>query len=121
LTGECIFASFAAKAGASRAVLSLAVLFIFLYIPFFSSMIDPNMYIYSSEIFPAEVRSVGVAVSMSGQWLATIWALQSAPTAFAKIGYKFYLVFIFCTVTLWFTVYFFYPEVSKPLKQANMR
>jgi hypothetical protein len=102
-------------------VLSLAVLFIFLYIPFFSSMINPNMYIYSSEIFPAEVRSVGVAVSMSGQWLATIWALQSAPTAFAVIGYKFYLVFIFCNVVLWFLVYFFYPEVKHILRQAYIR
>jgi hypothetical protein len=38
--------------------------------------------------------------------------LQSAPTAFANIGYKFYLVFIACTVTLFFLVYFFYPETQ---------
>ncbi|KAJ9602248.1 hypothetical protein H2200_013368 [Cladophialophora chaetospira] len=112
LTGECIFSRFAAEPNASRAILSLAVLFIFLYIPFFSSMIDPNMYIYSSEIFPAEVRSVGVAVSMSGQWLATICFLQSAPTAFANIGYRFYIVFIVCTIALFGIVYRFYPETK---------
>lgn len=82
-------------------------------------MIDPNMYIYSSEIFPAEVRSVGVAVSMSGQWLATICFLQSAPTAFASIGYRFYIVFIVCTIALWVIVYMFYPEVSKACYQNN--
>jgi hypothetical protein len=47
-----------------------------------------------------------------GQWLATICFLQSARTAFASIGYKFYLVFIFCTIALWFAVYFFFPETQ---------
>jgi MFS family permease len=68
LIGETITARYAADTGASKGVLSAAVFFIFLYIPFFSTLIDPNMYIYASEIFPAEVRSVGVAVSMSGTY-----------------------------------------------------
>jgi len=38
--------------------------------------------------------------------------LQSAPTAFANIGYKFYLVFIFCTVALFICVYLFFPETQ---------
>lgn len=133
LVGETITAKFAADPGAGRGILSAAVFFIFLYIPFFSTLIDPNMYIYASEIFPAEVRSIGVAVSMSGkctsentslrpcsqinsrsigQWLATICFLQSAPVAFANIGYRFYIVFIVCTVALFFIVYRWFPETA---------
>ena len=73
------------------------------------------MYIYASEIWPSEVRAVGVAVSISGQWIASILFLQSAPTAFANIGYRFYIVFIVCTVVFGFIVYFWFPEVSHVL------
>jgi hypothetical protein len=47
-----------------------------------------------------------------GQWLATICFLQSAPTAFANIGYKFYIVFIISTITLWILLYRFFPETA---------
>jgi MFS family permease len=38
----------------------------------FGILIDPNMYIYASEIFPSEVHTQGIAVSFSGQLLSFI-------------------------------------------------
>jgi hypothetical protein len=53
-----------------------------------------------------------------GQWLATICFLQSAPIAFAQIGYRFYIVFIVCTVALFIIIYLWFPEtVGKSLEQ----
>jgi sugar porter (SP) family MFS transporter len=68
LVGETIFASLSEHTN-NRAILGLAVFFIFAYIPFFSTFVDTTQYIYMSEIFPSEVRSHGVALSVSGQSL----------------------------------------------------
>lgn len=43
------------------------VAFIFLYLMFQGTLLDGSMYIYVSEIFPMEIRSLGVGISISGQ------------------------------------------------------
>jgi len=68
LTGETIVASFVEKT-TNKSVYALGVFFIFWYIPWFSSMVDPTMYIYMSEIWPSKVRSEGIALSVSGMSL----------------------------------------------------
>jgi MFS family permease len=65
LVGETIFAALSERT-TNRVVLGFAVFFIFAYIPFFSTFVDTTMYIYMSEIFPSEVRSHGVALSVAG-------------------------------------------------------
>ena len=65
LVGETIFAALSEKT-TNRVILGFAVFFIFAYIPFFSTFVDTTMYIYMSEIFPSEVRSHGVALSVAG-------------------------------------------------------
>jgi len=110
LVGEAVASSFLPTT--NQAVLVTGVFFIFWYIPWFSSMVDATMYIYMSEIWPSEIRSEGIALSVSGQWLASIAFLQASPTGFANCGWKFYLLFIFCTTAMWFVIYFFYPETT---------
>jgi predicted MFS family arabinose efflux permease len=78
----------------------------------FSVSVDATSYIYASEIFPTPVRAKGLSVSISGLFIATIVFLQSAPTAFANIGWKYYLVFICITATLFVVVWLYFPEVS---------
>jgi MFS family permease len=77
----------------------------------FSSTSDATSYIYASEIFPTPLRAKGLAVSVSGLFVATIIFLQVAPTAFAAIGWKYYLVFLFLTTVIGIFIYFCYPEV----------
>lgn len=74
LIGETIFAALSEHT-TNRVVLGFAVFFIFAYIPFFSTFVDTTMYIYMSEIFPSEVRSHGVALSVAGKSLAAQYSL----------------------------------------------
>lgn len=74
------------------------------------------MYLYVSEIFPTEIRPIGMGFSLFGQFAckqilerpsltrmrnrftndctATIILLQTAPIGFATVGWKYYLVII---------------------------
>lgn len=72
------------------------------------------MYLYVSEIFPTEIRPIGMGFSLFGQFAcksdpalshptlgatkltapATLILLQTAPIGFANSGWKYYLVII---------------------------
>jgi MFS family permease len=95
-----------------RGVAGAAVFFLFLHITFFSCCCDATSYIYAAEIFPTPVRAKGLAVSISGLFIATIIFLQAAPTAFANIGWKYYIVFIVVTTLITLTVFFWFPETK---------
>ena len=75
--------------------------------------IDATSYIYASEIFPTPERAKGLAVSISGLFVACIIFLSAAPQAFEKIGWKYYLVFVLYTSMMVPVVYFFFPETAR--------
>lgn len=68
------------------------------------------MYLYVSEIFPTEIRPIGMGFSLFGQFAgeytsssftiqlanltATLILLQTAPMGFNNAGWKYYLVII---------------------------
>lgn len=56
-----------------------------------------------------------MAWCISVLFLATIPFLEAAPTAFATIRWRYYLVFILLTAINIVTVYFYFPEVSSPI------
>ena len=64
LIGETVATSFLPST--NEAVLALGVFFIFWYIPWYGLTIDGVMYTYISEIWPSEIRSEGIALSMTG-------------------------------------------------------
>ena len=57
--------------------------------------------------------------SIMGQFVATVILLEAAPTAFAKIGYKFWILLICLTFIYGVLVYLFLPEVC--VTQCNLR
>src|ERR1700761_1273458 len=87
LVGECITVSIFEKTGKRSAAVG-AVFFLFLHVAFYSTSMDATSYIYAAEIFPTPVRAKGIAISVSGLFVATIIFLEAAPTAFANIGWK---------------------------------
>ncbi|EHY54629.1 MFS-type transporter criB [Exophiala dermatitidis] len=111
LIGECATVDVFQRTG-SHGSASAAVFFLFLHIAFFSACCDATSYIYAAEIFPTPVRAKGLAVSISGLFIATIVFLQAAPSAFAAIKWKYYLVFIAVTTVIFLVVWFYFPETK---------
>ncbi|KAF2651337.1 general substrate transporter [Lophiostoma macrostomum CBS 122681] len=119
LVGECITVSIFQKHGQSG-VASAAVFFLFLHITFFSVSVDATSYIYASEIFPTPARAKGLSISVSGLFVATIIFLQAAPTAFAEVGWKYYLLFVCITSVLFVVIWLWFPETrQKPLEDIS--
>ncbi|KAK4870073.1 hypothetical protein LT330_005127 [Penicillium expansum] len=111
LSGEA--AMVARFAGTSNAIGNgLGVFFLFLFITLFAGGMDASCYVYSSEIFPTWLRAPGLAVSVTGLFTATLIFTGSASVAFASVGWKYYLVFIFTPITCALIVWFCLPETN---------
>lgn len=62
--------------------------------------------------FPMVIRSFGMSWSIMGQFIATVILLEAAPTAFATIGYRFWIILICLTAIYGLLVFFFLPETK---------
>lgn len=71
------------------------------------------MYLYVSEIFPTEIRPIGMGFSLFGQFASTIILLQTAPIGIDQVGWKYYLVIIAWCIFFIPIVYFFFPETAR--------
>lgn len=71
------------------------------------------MYTYVAEIFPTEIRPIGMGFSLFGQFSSTIILLQTAPIGMVNIGWKYYFVIIIWCIFFIPIVYFFFPETAK--------
>ena len=78
-----------------------------------STLCDTTMYLYVSEIFPTEIRPIGMGFSLFGQFAATIILLQTAPIGINQVGWKYYLVIICWCIVFIPIVYFFFPETAR--------
>lgn len=96
----------------NRAGNAAGIFMIFLYLAFQGTFCDTTMYIYISEIFPTEIRAIGMGFSLFGQFSSTIILLQTAPIGFAQVGWKYYLVIIVWCIVFIPMVYLFWPETA---------
>ena len=95
---------------------------------------DTTMYLYVSEIFPLEIRGIGMGkpipsqqnppssyntnthtkgFSLFGQFAATIILLETAPIGFVNVGWKYYFVIIAWCPIFMLLIYFYWPETAK--------
>ncbi|KIX97079.1 uncharacterized protein Z520_07193 [Fonsecaea multimorphosa CBS 102226] len=111
LVGECITLSIFQRTG-NRGVAGGAVFFLFLHVFLFGGSYDSTSYIYGSEIFPNPVRARGLGISITGLFASTIVFLQCAPTAFASIGWKYYLLFIALDAVMFVVMWLYFPETK---------
>ncbi|OQV09528.1 hypothetical protein CLAIMM_13641 [Cladophialophora immunda] len=96
----------------NRAGLRAGVFFLFFFVTFYGGCCDATTFVYCAEIFPTQIRSKGMAWCISVLFLATIPFLEAAPTAFAEVGWKYYLLFIFLTTINIIIMYFYFPETK---------
>lgn len=73
---------------------------------------DATSYVYCSEIFPTPLRAQGTGFSVAGLFTATLIYTQTAPVAFAQVGWKFYIVFIILPVLGAGLMWKFFPETK---------
>ncbi|GAD92016.1 MFS sugar transporter, putative [Paecilomyces variotii No. 5] len=98
------------------------VFFIFLYLAFQGTCCDTTMYLYISEIFPTEIRPIGMGFSLFGQFAATLILLQTAPMGIQNAGWKYYLVIICWCIFFIPVVYLFWPETARlSLEEINAK
>lgn len=110
LIGECITVAIFSNTGKDGAA-SGAVVFLFLHVAIFTLCCDATSYIYASEIFPTPIRAKGLSISISGLFVSTVIFTTAAPTAFANIGWKYYILFIVLTSLIIVYVAIHFPEV----------
>ena len=101
-----------AEAGTNKAGLRMGVAAAYLFLLLYSIGIDVCGVVFYSELFPNHIRAKGIALSIAIIALTDLVYLQVTATAFANIGWKFYLVFIIISGLGVFFVYFFLPETK---------
>lgn len=103
----------------NKSGLAAAAAFIFLYLFTFNLFLEGPSWYYASEIFPTHLRAKGMTIAVIGFCLIDIVWLELAPTAFATIGWRFYLVFITTSVFSAAVIYLTFPDtLNKPLEEG---
>ncbi|KIW82130.1 hypothetical protein AYO21_04273 [Fonsecaea monophora] len=110
-------ASFAGTDNTSGLAMGVAALFLFEVV--YSCGVDVAGIVFYSEVFPNHLRAKGVCMSMAVVALTDLVYLQVTATAFANIGWKFYLVFIIICGVGTITMFFLLPETKGvPLEEV---
>ncbi|KAH6683065.1 general substrate transporter [Halenospora varia] len=88
------------------------VVMIYLYVIGYSASWGPIPWVYLSEIFPTRLRSYGVGLGATTQWLFNFVITEVTPNAVNHIGWRTFLMFgIFClSMGVW--VFFFVKETK---------
>jgi len=88
------------------------IFFIFFFTFGYSVSFGPTAWIYNSEIFPANVRAKGIAISASGSSIGAIIVGQVWPVAVGNIGARTFFIFMAFNVVGVILVYTMYPETK---------
>ncbi|KAK5071465.1 hypothetical protein LTS08_004791 [Lithohypha guttulata] len=105
-------ATYAETNSGNSAGLQMGVAAAYLFLAFYSVGVDVAGVVFYSELFPNHIRAKGIALSIATIALTDLVYLQATATAFANIGWKFYLLFIIISGLGTIAVYFFIPETK---------
>lgn len=89
-----------------------AVAFIYIFALGFCFSYAGVPWIYCAEIFPMNLRSVGVGICTATHWALNFVIARSVPYMITNIGYGTYFVFASFTTVGIFWVFFFVPETK---------
>lgn len=91
---------------------------LFLNVTCFGLFVEGVGFCYIAEIWPNHTRGEGYALGMFSLCVSSIIWLQSAPTAFDSIGWKFYIIFIVFDALAAAAVLFYPNTLGKPLEEV---
>ncbi|RFU28571.1 hypothetical protein B7463_g7782, partial [Scytalidium lignicola] len=99
--------------------LGACVAFLYLFNVTYGVCLDGITWWYTAEIFPTHLRAHGMTLNMATYALTNIIWLQAAPTAFANIGWRYYLFFICITTVGTIVIWFTFPDtLNKSLEEV---
>jgi Sugar (and other) transporter len=96
----------------NTAALQAAVAMFFVFQVFYALCLDGTQFSYLGEIFPTHLRAKGVSLGVAVISLMNIIWLQSAPTAFVTVGWKFYLALIIPGTIGGILMWIFFPDTK---------
>ncbi|KAF4614243.1 hypothetical protein D9613_007735 [Agrocybe pediades] len=93
---------------------------IFLTSVIFSLSFGPVSWVLASEVFPTNTRAIGTSVATCSNWAFNTLLAQVAPLGIAKVGWKFYMLFVTLNVVDFIAIALFFPETKgKTLEEMN--
>ncbi|KAB5539397.1 general substrate transporter [Coniochaeta sp. 2T2.1] len=96
------------------------IFFLILFGILFSLSWNSGAPVYTTEIFPTQIRAVGGAISTFWSFVIQVILAQASPTALANVGWRYYFLFIACNLACAVTVFFFFPETKgKTLEEVS--
>jgi len=101
-----------ADEGTNKAGLAMGVAATYLFLACFSVGVDVAGVVFYGELFPNHQRGKGLSLAVATIALTDLVYLQVTATAFANIGWKFYLVFIIISGVGAIVLYFVLPETK---------
>ncbi|KAG0650555.1 High-affinity glucose transporter [Hyphodiscus hymeniophilus] len=104
----------------NTAALKACVAMIFIYAFFWSAVLSGTQFVYCGELFPSHLRAKGLSLGVAGINAANVLFLTAAPTAFATIGWKYYLLFIILSGISIVVIGFKWPDTNGvPLEEIS--
>ncbi|KAJ9242826.1 hypothetical protein DTO169E5_2997 [Paecilomyces variotii] len=84
----------------------------FLIAVWFTATIECTGYVYGSEIWPTHLRSYGASITYVAFFINALAYSTPASTAFANIGWEYYMVFVAVTVPCIIAIIILFPETK---------
>ncbi|KAJ7812837.1 general substrate transporter [Mycena leptocephala] len=104
--------------GTNKAASVGGVFALYLFIVVYAVGVDVAGVTFYSEVFPNHIREKGVGITIVALSLTDLAYLQASATAFANIGWKYFLLFIVITSIGFVIMCFVLPETKKiPLEE----
>ncbi|KAJ7797744.1 general substrate transporter [Mycena olivaceomarginata] len=104
--------------GTDKAASIGGVFALYLFVVVYAVGVDVAGVTFYSELFPNHIREKGVGITIVAPSLTDLAYLQASPTAFAKIGWKYFLLFIVITSIGFVIMCCVLPETKKiPLQE----
>ncbi|KPI40787.1 uncharacterized protein AB675_10704 [Cyphellophora attinorum] len=106
---------------ASRSAAISTIFFLYAQIIIYATFVDATTYIYTSEIFPNNVRGKGVSIAVGSYFLVLLVQLDTAPTALADIGWRLLLIYLCLLLVFIPFIWFICPETKgKSLEEIGI-
>ncbi|KAI1617377.1 general substrate transporter [Exophiala viscosa] len=105
----------------SRSAGIAGVFFLYWHIFSYAVFVDPTTYIYCAEIYPNNIRGKGMAIAIASYFAVLLLQLTSAPSAYAKLGWKLLIIYFAALVVITPLLWFFLPETKgKSLEEIGL-